>query len=61
MDPASCPSAEASIAALGAGYTAGTLNDAETEEILLAIETVQTWVCVTYYNRSPPTILDPPA
>ena len=61
MDPASCPSAEASIAALGAGFTAGTLNDAETEEILLAIETVQTWACVTYYNRSPPTIPDPPA
>ena len=45
----------------GAGYTAGNLDDSQAAQMRMDIVTVQSWTCVTHYNRRPPSIPNPPS
>ena len=56
-----CAVAAAYIAANGSNYSAGNLNNAGVMQMEAAIETVQSWACETFHNRTPPSIPDPPS
>ena len=60
-DAGSCVAAQNTIGRLGTAYTAGGLNQAQTDQILSAITTVQSWACVTYHDDPPPRIPAPPS
>ena len=56
-----CAAAAAYIAANGSNYSAGNLSDSAEQKMESDIQTVQSWACETFRNRTPPSIPDPPS